>query len=217
MVVHAQVAPIVRKALDDLLKSGDNTLSSGFAIWSWAYIRPLKSGSSREQSLLVQQFHGDLRNEEIVSLIGNEYTVPEDALKSGRATYLFIPEPPPEIYTMIFLIQHVLSSFTNPGERKTVVNLNNAVIDAGQKLGSSLMMGNGSGKVRQWVKAAVAKMKGIGLDPIRMPLNPKKPLEDFLCEKLLQPSGRRTQGRGGRWGKAKGESRLDEWLSPPKG
>lgn len=194
MVVHSEVAPIVKKALEQMQLSGDNSLGKGFAIWSWAYTKPHKGGS-REPNLLIQDYDGSLRNKDFNSLMGTGYKVPEEILKSEYASYYFIPEPPPPIYTILFLIFNVLPSFMDPRSKKTPVRLSSAVADAGQHLGTQLLMGSGSGKVRQWVNTAIEEMRRIGLDPIRMPLTPRKPTLDYLCEKLLSSKGGRRKDR----------------------
>ena len=195
MVVHSEVAPIAKKALEDMKRSGDSSLGTGFAIWSWAYTKPHKGGST-EPNLLIQEYEGTLQNRDVSSLIGTNYKVPEEILKSEYASYYFIPEPPPTVYTILFLILNVLPSFTEPRNKKTSVRLSNAVVNAAQRLGTQLLMGKGSGKVRQWVNLAVEEMKRIGLDPVHMPFTPRKAPLDYLCEKLLSSNkGKRRRKR----------------------
>lgn len=219
LVVHSELAPIVKKALADMTSSGDSTLSSGFAVWSWSYSVPRKSEEGTEPVLVIQPFEGALQNQSIASMIGHGYKIPPEVMRSDRQKFFFIPDKPPVQYTMAFVLVHPLSFFQDPTKKRSVVNLNEStVFDVAYELANKLYMGrspedgNDASFPGNWMKEAFSKLSLIGLDTVTLPFKPRKTILKYICDRLRnppkKPSPKGTKPRT----KPNGE-RLDKWFS----
>lgn len=193
LVVNEELAPIAKKAMQDLFDSGDRTLEDGFAIWSWRYSVPRRTEEGGEPTLFVQQFAGHLNNSEVEPTLGNGYRLSEKDMTVNRQKYLFIPDKPPVQYTIIFLLLNVLSGFYDAKEKKTEVELNEVMLDVAYDRAKELYLGwspereESSQVARAWLKEAFTKMGRIGMEVVSLPFKPRRPPLEYICDKLGNP------------------------------
>jgi hypothetical protein len=214
LVVHSELAPLVKRALDDMITSGDKSLETGFAIWTWSYTVPRVGGE--EPVLTIQEYFGSLQGGTIQQMFAAGYTVPKEVMQHLRFNYLFVPEKPPMCYLIVLLYLHFFSAFQSPKEKHTAIQLNTQILDQAYErmkkfyLGWSPNLQNSSQIPRYWLKEAFAAMNRIGMNPVVIPFpRTKTPLE-FVCAKIGSP---RKGGKGKP--KAKKEqagTTLENWL-----
>lgn len=214
LVVHSELAPLVKRALDEMISSGDNSLQTGFAIWTWSYTVPRVGGE--EPALTIQEYFGKLQDGTIQQMFSSGYTVPKEVLQRLRFNYLFIPDKPPMCYLIVLLYLHFFSAFQNPKEKHTAIQLNTSILDQAYErmkkfyLGWSPNLQNSSQIPRGWLKEAFAAMSQIGINPIVVPFPRTKTPLQFVCAKIGIP---RKGGKGKtKTKKEQAGMTLENWL-----
>lgn len=214
LVVHTDLAPLVKRALDDMIAVGDKTLETGFAIWTWSYTVPRVGGE--EPILTIQEYFGRLQDDTIQRMFATGYNVPRDVMQRLRFNYLFIPDKPPMCYLIALLYIHFFSAFQNPKEKHTAIQLNTEVLNQGYERMKKFYLGwsperKDSAQIpRVWLKEAFAVMNQIGLNPVIVPIPRTKTQLEFVCARI--GTQRETKATGKKTTKETQAMSLENWF-----
>lgn len=182
-----------------MVRAGDKTLETGFAIWTWSYAVPRIGGE--EPMLTIQEYFGQLKDDTIQRMFATGYNVPKDVMQRLRFNYLFVPDKPPMCYLIVLLYLHFFSAFQNPKEKHTQILLNTEVLDQAYDrmkkfyLGWSPNLQNSAQIPRRWLKEVFASMNQIGMNPVVVPFPRTKTPLKFVCAKIENPPKRGSKGK----------------------
>lgn len=198
LVVNEEDASLTVAAADALVTSGNTFLTRGLAIWKWHY----STGRDihGEPSIWFEKIWGTSTNQELERLISSPsgYQTPPEILRYIRWTYRFTKDKPPVQYTIGALLMHVFSSFRTRTDVKETLRISATLTDTVYERAKGFFPNrdpsNDTIQVRkQWIREALSMMGRIRMEEIRVPIQTRVQLPEYICRRIRALLARRTR------------------------